>query len=158
MKNGVLRFRDIFKFDEKYPERYLKTPCRNWKATYGNLPVVEGTLWSGDDFDSGLYFDGEVCGFEVHGNDGVLTVDVSFSEGERACVVMSQNKIAVKVSFPLTFRWKKGWDTELKIGRNSLDFVHNGYSYSIPVNGELNEIEDGYRIAPVNGEITLSLD
>lgn len=158
VKNGVLRFRDIFKFDEKYPERYLETPCRDWKATYDNLPVVEGKLWGGDDFDSGLYFDGDVRGFEVHGNDGVLTVDVSFSDGERVCVVMSQEKITVKTSSPLTFRWKKGWDTELKIGRNSLDFVHNGYSYSVPVNGEIDETEDGYRIAPVNGVITLSLD
>lgn len=56
--NGVARIRDMYLFDERYPERYLKCRCDTTACEFRNLPVMDGSLYSNadDKLVAGIYF------------------------------------------------------------------------------------------------------
>ena len=42
-------------FNEQVTEPYFDSPCRQWQATYGNLPLVDNRLWSEPENESALF-------------------------------------------------------------------------------------------------------
>ena len=56
--NGVVRFRDIYLFDEKYEDKYLRNRCAAHSCEYRNLPVMDGALYTNPDSSepAGIYF------------------------------------------------------------------------------------------------------
>ncbi len=58
LENGVLRMRDLYLFNEKFQEKYLKTKCASAACEYRNLPVFDGALYSNEkkNVKAGCYF------------------------------------------------------------------------------------------------------
>ncbi|MBN2309922.1 MAG: hypothetical protein JXR94_13190 [Candidatus Hydrogenedentes bacterium] len=54
-ENGGFRIRDIHRFDEAYPERYLTQPVTTPSCVYDTLPVVDGNMWSSAETGAGMY-------------------------------------------------------------------------------------------------------
>lgn len=56
--DGIVRFRDVYIFNDEYPEKYLKTRCQTHACEFRNLPVMDGTLYSdtANDIIAGVYF------------------------------------------------------------------------------------------------------
>ena len=44
--HGVVRFRDIYKFDEKYQGHYLRKSCATTACEFRNLPIIDGHLYT----------------------------------------------------------------------------------------------------------------
>lgn len=60
--HGSVRFRDLYVFDEKYEEKYLRNRCSTHSCEYRNLPVMDGALYTNaqNGEPAGIYFmDGE---------------------------------------------------------------------------------------------------
>jgi len=53
-ENGKLKIRDIHLFNEDYPSRYNDNPCTTHEFRFFTLPLVDGNLWSTQDFMAGL--------------------------------------------------------------------------------------------------------
>lgn len=53
-EKGQFRIRDIHRFDENYPERYLQRVCPSPNCLYDTLPLLNGYHWSGPDRRAGL--------------------------------------------------------------------------------------------------------
>jgi hypothetical protein len=54
-ENGRLYIRDIHLFDELYRERYLEDICTTEGCVYDNLPLMDGSRWSGNGERAGIY-------------------------------------------------------------------------------------------------------
>lgn len=52
---GSFRVRDLYIFDEKYPERYRNLPCKTEYLQFDNLPVADGNRFSGHGVLAGIY-------------------------------------------------------------------------------------------------------
>ena len=120
VKDGRLRFRDIFKFEEAYPERYLDTPCLHWKATYDNLPVVDGELWNSKARDAGLYFPRPFSRFTVERDGQSLLLRARFQEGREAEITLSPKEICICGEDTLHFSRGCEDETTLTLAENAL--------------------------------------
>ena len=54
-EGGRFWIRDLYLFDDGYAERYLDAVCDSDKIVYDNLPVVDGSRFSGHGVRGGLY-------------------------------------------------------------------------------------------------------
>lgn len=54
-EDGRFWIRDLYLFDDRYAERYLDAVCDSDKITYDNLPVADGSRFSGHGVRGGLY-------------------------------------------------------------------------------------------------------
>lgn len=53
-ENDLFWFRDIHLFNEKMESKYLRTPVTSNQCFYTTLPVVDGFLWSSNNYRAGL--------------------------------------------------------------------------------------------------------
>ena len=58
MDSRVVRLRDAYIFNEKYPEHYLDTRCDTHACEFRNLPVMDGVIYSNakENVMAGIYF------------------------------------------------------------------------------------------------------
>ncbi len=155
-----LYFRDIYMFNDAYREKYYKTPCTDWQATYDNLPVVDGRLWSSDSVVAKLAFEcpmKEISSERI--GDSELTVTAFCRDGEKIRIELTEAGIDIftEKSQRLSFRRGTDYGTEIDIESDTLKLRHNGFSYSVPVSGELIPAENGYDIVTVGGKAGLSM-
>ena len=71
------RIRDMYLFNENYPERYKDEVCDNEHSVYDNLPVTDGNALSGNGILGGIYFKSAAdskplscCGLQYEEPDG----------------------------------------------------------------------------------------
>lgn len=170
---GRTWIRDIHKFDEKYEERYLDTPCDNPLMIYDNLPVIDGNRWSGGGIRAGMYpaicdHDGKII--ELKGamtveypEDGSMAVKIS---GDRALDVTCDEG---GISFSLTSGTNErlvldicdgsGMLAKVELGNDIIQYKHNGFSYHIKVDNatEISKITNGIRIISWNKELKITV-
>lgn len=137
-KNRVW-IRDIYRFCEDYPEKHLKTPCPTPGIKFGNLPVVDGYLWSGGGKRAGLY---------IYDGDNEISIDSAemkqISENELHVVCQCKNgklKFLLKekgfqIVFPnencsLKFVRHDAGDTIVEETEKSVYYNHDGFKYKI---------------------------
>ncbi len=155
-------FRDIFLFNERYEDPYVETPCKEWNIIYDNLPVVDGLLWNSNEIKSELTFDLPVETMEVEKKDentlsihlrngGVCIAEIILSE---EAIVIWTRRLQDKTPH-LIFSRGTNHQTEYFVHENGLTFTHNGFSYSLPIDGVLEQMERGYSIYPQNDMIVL---
>lgn len=60
--DSTLRFRDIHLFNENFPSSYETTPVKGNECKFFTLPLVDGYLWSTNNFLAGLKFKATVNG------------------------------------------------------------------------------------------------
>ena len=58
LDNGIARIRDMYLFDENYPERYLDKRCASTACEFRNLPIMDGSIYSDakSSTTAGIYF------------------------------------------------------------------------------------------------------
>ena len=93
-EDGVVRIRDMYIFNDKYEEIYLKNPCETHACQYRNLPVMDSVLYAATDSGifPGIYFtkDGENIRFD----------DLQYSEKDGNSVVcLKSGNECVTVTF-----------------------------------------------------------
>lgn len=150
---GKLFFRDIQKFDDRYPERYLKTPCLENDAVYDNLPVVDERMWakSAENPEAGLFFEGDYSfeSSERVGDD--LKVVFARADGEKAIVRFCEKSI--KIDAPCDLTWKFGVFADYSLDGDALRLQHNGWKYDVTLKGNVATAEGGLTLSGSEKEI-----
>ena len=142
--------RDIYKFDEKYKERYLNNICTENNFIYDNLPVCDGSRWSGSGTRAGIYpyavSGGKLDVIKVTArevNDRELEVLLNLKSGENFLILCSEKKISlslIKSEKNIDFELKLDFDSDVNeisgIEGNSILYMHNNYSYSVKLRAD----------------------
>ena len=159
LKDGRLIFRDIQKYDDKYVERYLRSACNAWQATYDNLPVVDNRMWSGDRGECAWIFADAVECLEgsAENERGELEVTVKFTDGHKGRLIFSETGLSGHDCGDMLISLGECRDLKGLDGK-TLCFEHNGYSYAVGIDGELHETENGYRAEPTDGCLRVRMD
>ncbi len=150
-----LFFRDLQKYDDRYVERYLETPCLAWDATYDNLPVMDNLTWSADGVEAMLAFDGELCDLAANEKGEALEATATFADGHSVTVRFAEGGITVTGCEALHYIVGIPKPTVTAEG-NVLSYVHNDYAYRVPTSG-LVKTDSGYDVVAANGAITVDM-
>jgi hypothetical protein len=147
LKNGRLIFRDIQKYDDRYTERYLTTACEGWQATYDALPVVDNRLWSKDECECAWVFKdtAERLVGSCENQNGELEVAVGFANGHRGTLTFSETGFKVSGCGELLMEFGIGEDLR-KVSEGTLFFEHNGFAYTVGIDGEIRHTDRGYAV------------
>lgn len=144
------------KYDEKYTERYLDEPCREWKAIYDALPVCDERVWSfeNNSRDAFLEFkDGYT--FERTERDGQkLTVYAKRNGGEETAVTFGEDGISISGRTELD--WKFGKFKGYAAAKGGIEFENNGVKYTVGVVAEFEETADGIKLSGDNIKFELA--
>lgn len=96
-EGGRFWIRDLHLFDGGYAERYLDAVCDSDKITYDNLPVADGSRFSGHGVRGGLYPSA------AQGEDGGLPyTEMQYAEAGGTAVVTFSGTPCGEVVFTLT--------------------------------------------------------
>lgn len=156
--NGKLFFRDINVFNDEYRERYLDTPCTDWQARYDNLPVVDSRLWSKDGKECGLFLTQEVRDISLREeSDEKLTVDVQFAD-KMGMISFSPDGIEFRDCGALEYRvGAPEDDARIALRGNVLEFTHNGFDYTVHIDGKIRQSKDGFTLYPSGNVLKINL-
>jgi hypothetical protein len=156
--------RDMFLFDEKYPERYLTQALDKDYYVFDNLPVVDGFRWSGNGIRCGVYFVGE-NGKNIFGN-------IAYEKGENEITITIQAEQSVTCNFnetEIAFKSDKEFvlrgqadtervDTHFSICNGKICMQYRGHDYALFVRKGIANIEDGnIKIRSENGEVSIQI-
>lgn len=92
--DGIVRFRDIYVFNDEYKEKYYDKPCETIACEFRNLPVVDGAMYSNAEKSiyAGIYFADE--------NGIIKWDDLIYSEnGLVATVELVRGKNSITIEF-----------------------------------------------------------
>lgn len=157
---GRLYLRDLTKFDDRYPERYLQKPCEGWIATYDNLPIVDARLWSNPDKVCELCFVKQVSEIEIaEYSDSQLQIKVKFVEGTEGEVLLSEESIDFENCGDLYYRCgTPSEETNLLFAENCLKGKQRGFVYEMPIIGNVMPNGEGFLLQPKNSMLSLQLN
>ena len=141
------RIRDIYRFDENYPERYKNGICTKPLLVYDNLPIMDGNQWSGHGILAGIYpvdSTGQEIAFEKmeveeQGESLILTW-LLHSGGVIACHCTPE---WLEWQFPAAgYGLRAMADTasvsvDISIKGESLNFRYRGFAYSVCLSGAI---------------------
>lgn len=153
VEDGRLLFRDVQMFDERFAERYLARPAGTWDATYENLPIVDGYLWSRDEKRAAITFpEGFSIGEITEEGKALRVALVGGQEG--ASVLMTED--AIEITGVETLAYTLGAPTaEVTHEGECLHYTYRDFAYHLAVSGEIHDGENGYLLTPKNGKIVL---
>ena len=167
-ENGKVGIRDLFVFDESYPERYTREPVIGEGAVYDALPIIDGYRWSGNDIHSVLYFtddigcpiNAEIVKVDSEQESSLLKLTVK-TDNETIYINCSENGIeliSTNKSIDLLFRYNTLADTSIEyIEEKIIQYSHNGAVYGIKLSGAcFEEKEDGFAVKSVDKNICIT--
>ena len=160
LQGDRLYFRDIYRFDDAYRERYLTEACKEWQATYDNLPVIDGRLWSTPETTARLELDVPVQSIDVQRTgENTLAVTALTADGESIHIDFAESGFAIRSAQPHCWLFRRGQDhgTTLTAEPHALHLTHNGFEYTVPVVGTLTPRDGGYDLATEHEEIAFRL-
>ena len=75
VREYIFWIRDLFEFNEGYPERYLRDACKTKSCVFDNLPLCDGARWGAGAIRAGIYpvivnVDGEFLFIKVYTGNG----------------------------------------------------------------------------------------
>ncbi len=157
--NGTLYFRDIHKFDETYPERYLTVPCQTPNAVYDNLPVVDGRMWNKNGIKSGLKFSAPV-GEVTTRKEGNSLICTALSAAGKIKITLSQDEISIEKPAEIALFFERGreFDTSLSVEGDTVFFRHNGFDYRVRFSRPLQQTDAGYRVVDPASTVELFMN
>jgi hypothetical protein len=160
--NDYARIKDLTLFDEDYKERYLTDNCKDSKAFYDNLHLVDSYRWgrengrpSGIKFiKDGQEFEGKITVKTERNSDSSITVTLTSKTGV-ATVELTESGITVR---GCSIGWIFANNTMSQIALNDsyVTLVYNGFKREIPIHGTVDK--DAGLIHPKDGYITLKLE
>lgn len=159
-EGGRLLFRDLQKFDDRYCERYLSGVCSANDAVYDNLPLLDFRLWSGNGIPSALSVNEPIESIAVsEEGESNLVATLTLANGKTGRILLSENGIRAE-GCTLTYAFGTPHDgTTMAANANGFAYVHNGFSYTVAVKGQILPAENGaYRLLPADDAIVLRMD
>lgn len=159
LRDGVLFFRDLFVFDDRYRERYLETPCTAWSAIYDNLPVLDRRRCITPEKNCAWSFAGTVDSISLAQDEaaGTLTVTVSAADGATWTLTFSEEGFSAQNAPELTLEFGSGNDP-VAVSGNGLDFCHEGFPYAVRITqGSLQTALTPMILQPRNGSLAVRL-
>ena len=156
--------RDMFLFDETYPERYLTEALDKNYYVFDNLPIVDGFRWSGNGVRCGVYFVGE------NGKD--LFGDILYEKGDGGIAISVQAEQSVKCTFSegeLSFQSDKEFslrgqadttrvDADFSVDGEKIRMQYRGHGYALTVEkGKVKTEQGEIVICSENGEISVKM-
>lgn len=166
-REGHICIRDMFLFDEKYPDKYLDTPAPGDDAVFDTLPVIDGYCWGGNGIHSAMYFvkrgteekvDGKIMSVTAENETGLK---IYFElNGEKAVCLCDEERVRFEFSgkpFDLLFKYNNLKNTEIKEIRNSsVIYEHKPLEYGIKLSCNVSPEQNGYRISPATNSFEIS--
>lgn len=170
-QNGVLWFRDIYKFDESFAEKYVTQREDTPNSVYENLPVVDGYKWSKDNIRAGIYFykksekTNEILKSEkiTHfaPDENTLIITHEFDNDEKVKITFKDDRIKVESSFDLILKFKFGKDVSLPISSiaiKRINYIYRDYQYHIALNkGKFYKKDGNIEVSPEDGIIEFKI-
>jgi hypothetical protein len=178
-EDGTLRIRDIHKFDERYPERYLKDTVSTTWCAYDTLPIVDGFVWSTPGILAGLRpvriaADGSRAVMkggtpEVRSTTpSELFITWPLEDGGALEVKLDEHAITLRCPGAASGSWglELAWSPEKKVPLTEtvgqeLRYIYEGFSYDVPCAGaEIQRVEDAPAVLlkATGDTITITLD
>lgn len=104
-EHGIVRFRDLYLFDEDYEEHYRSKRCATHSCEFRNLPVMDGVLYTAPGgTPAGLYLcrRGENVAWDSFGyTEYASSVQATLRTGQyTATITFSENAIALESDLP----------------------------------------------------------
>lgn len=163
---GTVGLRDLFFYNEEYPDRYANTPAPGDDATFDALPVVDGYCWGGNGIRSILRFVKKETGKTALGKihsvsaEGENTLKIQFElDGIKALCTCREDFIEFEFfesCFEMLFQYNNLRNTKIKeIANNRVVYEHEAFSYGIEVTGNVTGEENGFRILPKGKTVAL---
>jgi hypothetical protein len=166
-QNGALWFRDIYKFDENFAEKYVNERENTPNSVYENLPVMDGYKWSRDDIRAGIYFynkDGILKSEKLTytaPDENTLTVTHEFKNNEHIKITFKENLIKIEgnAAWFLSFAFGKGVTLPIKsVEANKLNYLYRDYNYSIKlIKGRFIDNNGIISAEPENGTVLFQI-
>ena len=138
--------RDVHKFDQSYPERYLQEPCTTPNCTYDTLPIVDGFLWSSAGIQAGIHPvrrepDGSsspLLGFDpvvTERNDQVLQILWTIRGAQPMRITMSADGMLFRCPIE-GWALELAWSSERRVAvrnveEHALHYEHKGHTYTL---------------------------
>ncbi len=123
---GVVRFRDMYVFDNALRGHYLDKPCETTACEFRTCPVMDSALYGKD---AGIYIDGKWDSLEYSEDDKSCTVTLKNAD-RTVTVYMYENGIEITGDVTLTAQYdrelvfaKSEKATELYCSRNNAETV-----------------------------------
>ena len=134
MRNlGEVFIGDLQKYDEKYRDVYLDTPCKKNDAVQDALPVIDGIRFSDEKTLSGLYFgQGRI---EKTWRDGEVFLAQVTADGNSLTLALTDQQIVITADSPFKARYLCKENCPQLVGStgNALQYLHNGHAYALVV-------------------------
>ena len=158
--DGRLYLRDLTKFDDRYEERYLHKPCEGWIATYDNLPIVDTRIWSNQENACELRLIKPVSEIQITERlTTQLQISVKFIDGTEGSVLLSETGICFESCGALYYSFGiPTAETNLYFAKNSLKGSQCGFSYEMPIIGNVEQKGEGFLLQSENSKLSLQLD
>lgn len=147
LKDGKLLFRDIRKYDDRCPERYLTQPCEAWQATYDNLPVVDNRLWSLDGQEAALTFSRPALRIReaTKDADGRLIITVDLADDGVGTLIFSEEGFTARDCGDATLTLANA-NVQVEQSAAGLTYVREGFRYTVGITPAPEKDRDGYRV------------
>ena len=155
-KDGKLFFRDMQCFNEQVTEPYFDSPCRQWQATYGNLPLVDNRLWSEPENEAALFLSEPVANMEKLRElpQGELEVQIRFADDHTGTILFTPEQIIFRNCGAM--QWNFGNGAVLQsVTTNQMKFQSNNLTYELGVLGTTHRQENRVMIEPTEGVLSL---
>jgi hypothetical protein len=166
-QNGALWFRDIYKFDENFAEKYVDRREDTPNSVYENLPVMDGYKWSRDDIRAGIYFYNKNGILKSENitytapDENTLTVAHNFKNNENIRITFKDDLIKIEgnTDYFMSFAFGKGVTLPVKSVENSkINYLYRDYEYSIVlIKGKFNEKDGTITTESENGTIIFQI-
>ncbi len=155
LRGDRLIVRDLHKFDDRYEERYLNTPCHEWQATYDTLPLVEGRIWSTPDAPSEITIPGAVTAMDVAEDGETLTVTLTFADGGGGTVTLTPTAMTLIGCGTLAYTLGGNPTADITYADGALVGTYREFGYCVPVVGTVTSFNGGFTLA--GDTVTLDL-
>ncbi len=147
-----LYFRDMQYFHEALTEPYFDSPCTQWQAAYGNLPLVDNRLWSEPGKEAALSLREHVTEIASLSEpaEGKLEVRIRFAEGQEGSISFTEG--GIRFCDCGTLQWTFGTAEVLRsVQGDRLLFQNQDTAYGLCVRGSLRCSDTMLTITPTGG-------
>lgn len=171
-EDGRFWIRDLYCFREDYRERYFDKICDSDKLTFDNLPVADGTRFSGGGVRGGLY---PVTGADLP-DGGMPFKEMRYAESDGAALVaftgtpcgdvtftLSESGIRIQADREAGLRFVNrfapdadGLPHTRRLGPAALGLTYEGFTYALTLDKGF--VDDSLALTADEGELAIRLD
>ena len=155
MEGKRLFFRDIHIMSDDFEEPYLDKVCTGWQALYYTPPVVDQWMFRGKEESGAMTLDGDFSEIKAVREGDALVVTATRVDGTCSTVRFDEGSISVKGA-SLEGEYAGGdFRDNISVTGSGIGFGFMGFSYFVPVDGEVRKTAKGFRIG--GGNIVLDM-